>query len=127
MNFFTNSPLYYLTPYQKLLRLNVIFMVRKIEKKSIGGCLLPPPPQHSPCKNFFMDRCPKNEPTGKNLVCKKALLFPEKKWKNLLGIHCPPPLGYWRVKKFPARPCFPLAPTSDKYCLVPYTVKKTKI
>ena len=30
LTFFTNSPLYYLTPYQKLLRLNVIFMVRKI-------------------------------------------------------------------------------------------------
>ena len=34
--FFTNSPWYYLTPYQNLLRLNVIFMVRKIGKKKSG-------------------------------------------------------------------------------------------
>ena len=32
-----------------------------------------------------MDRCPKDEPTGKNLVCKKALPISEKNWKNLLG------------------------------------------
>ena len=29
-NFLTNLPWYYLTPYQNLLRLNVIFMVRNI-------------------------------------------------------------------------------------------------
>ena len=32
-----------------------------------------------------MDRCPKDEATAKNLVCKKALPIPEKNWKNLLG------------------------------------------
>ena len=32
-----------------------------------------------------MDRCPKDEPTGKNLVCTKALPISEKHWKNLLG------------------------------------------
>ena len=35
-----------------------------------------------------MDRCSKDDPTAKNLVCKKALSIPEKNWKNLL---CPPP------------------------------------
>ena len=45
MNFF----LYYLTPYQNLLRLNVIFMVRKIGQLlfSRGGGL--PPPALSLC------------------------------------------------------------------------------
>ena len=44
--FFTNSPWYYLTPHQNLLRLNVIFMVRKIGKKEVqgGGCHPPPAP-----------------------------------------------------------------------------------
>ena len=33
-----------------------------------------------------MDRCPKDEPTAKNLVCRKALHIPEKNWeKNVLG------------------------------------------
>ena len=41
-------------------------------------------------KNFFMDRCPKDEPTGKKLVCKKALLISEKNWKNLLGVASTP-------------------------------------
>ena len=34
-----------------------------------------------------MDRCPKDEPTAKNLVCKKAIHIPEKNWKNLLVPH----------------------------------------
>ena len=33
-----------------------------------------------------MDRCPKDEPTAKNLVCKKPLPIQEKNWKNLLGV-----------------------------------------
>ena len=32
-----------------------------------------------------MDRCPKDEPTAKNLVCKKAFSIPKKNWENLLG------------------------------------------
>ena len=48
-------------------------------------------------ENFFMGRCPKDELTGKNLVCKKALSISEKNWKSLLGgggIHSPlPPLA----------------------------------
>ena len=32
-----------------------------------------------------MDRCTKDEPTAKNLVCKKAFPIPEKNWKNLFG------------------------------------------
>ena len=38
-----------------------------------------------------MGRCPKDEPTGKNLVCKKALTISEKNWKNLLGVASNPP------------------------------------
>ena len=41
--FFTTSPWYYLTPYQNLLRLNVIFMVRKIGKKESRGDGCHPP------------------------------------------------------------------------------------
>ena len=46
-----------------------------------------------------MDRCPKDEPTGKNLVHKKALPIPEKNLKTPVGgegvaIH---PVGHWRV------------------------------
>ena len=51
-----------------------------------------------------MGRCPKDEPTGKSLVCKKALPISEKNWKNLLGggIHPPlTPLGHRRVKTLP--------------------------
>ena len=44
--FFTNLPLYYPTSHQNLLRLNVIFMVRKIGKKDYGLWLPPPPPQY---------------------------------------------------------------------------------
>ena len=44
MNFFANLPWYYLIPYQNLLRLNIIFMVRKIGKKAHGGgCHTPAP------------------------------------------------------------------------------------
>ena len=32
-----------------------------------------------------MDRCPKDEATAKNLVCKEALLDPEKNWKTCWG------------------------------------------
>ena len=72
-------------------------MVKKIGQLWLNGGVVATPD----LKNFFMDRCPKDEPTGKNLVCKKALPISEKNWKNLLGggIHpSPPPLGHWRVK-----------------------------
>ena len=36
-------------------------------------------------KNFFMDRCPKDEPTAKSFVYKKVPSILEKNWKNLLG------------------------------------------
>ena len=50
-----------------------------------------------------MERCPKDEPTAKNLVCKEALPIPEKNGKNLLGLGWHPlPLGHWRVNnRFP--------------------------
>ena len=84
--FFSNSPLYYLTPYQNLLRLNVIFMVIKIGKEKVhggrGGM--------SDLKNFFMDRRPKDEPTAKTLVCKKLFPFPRKIGKTCWGWHPPP-------------------------------------
>ena len=44
-----------------------------------------------------MDRCAKDEPTAKNLVCKKALPIPEKNGKNRLGV-ASTPLGHWRGK-----------------------------
>ena len=51
-------------------------------------------------KNFFMGRCPKDEPTGKNLVCKKkAFPISEKNWKNLLGGGWHPPPGHRRVNE----------------------------
>ena len=73
-------------------------MVRKIGELLLigggGGVNHPPAPslslileprRQARSENFFMDRCPKDEPTGKNLICKKALLISEKNWKNLLG------------------------------------------
>ena len=46
-----------------------------------------------------MNRCPNDEPTGKNLVCKKALLIPDKKLeKPVRGVASTPSLGHWRVK-----------------------------
>ena len=45
-----------------------------------------------------------DEPTAKNLVCKKVLPIPEKNWKNLFGGGIPSPspppspLGHRRVK-----------------------------
>ena len=64
-------------------------------------CLILEPRRQVRSEKFFMDRCPKDEPTGKNLICKKALPISEKNWKNLLGdgIHPPPPpFGHRRVK-----------------------------
>ena len=65
-------------------------------------CLILEPNGRSDLKGFFMDRCPKDEPTDKNLVCEKAPPIPEKNWKNLLGWYStpppPPPLGHRRVK-----------------------------
>ena len=43
-----------------------------------------------------MDRCPKDEPAAKNLVCKKAIPTPEENWKNLMGrgdVHTPWAIG----------------------------------
>ena len=55
-NFFANSPWYYLTSYQNLLRLNVIFMVRKIDQPLLngggGGRGWLPPPSTLPLSNF---------------------------------------------------------------------------
>ena len=99
--FFTNSPWYYLTPCQNLLRLNVIFMVRKIGKKEVHGGWLPLPIT-LPLSNFraktvcqiwkiFMERCTEDETTAKKFDWNKTLPIPEKNWKNLLrgggGIH----------------------------------------
>ena len=73
--FFTNSPSHDLTPNQKLLRLNVIFMVRKIGKKVHANspapfiCLILERRQKVRSENFFMDRCPmKNWKNWKNLL-----------------------------------------------------------
>ena len=83
MNFFTNSRWYYLTSYQNLSKLNVIFMVRKIGQLLLNGGRGGQPPSTLPLPNFgaktvgsirkiFLDRCPKDEPTAKNLVCNKS-------------------------------------------------------
>ena len=84
-NFFANSPWYYLTSCQNLLRLNVFFMVREIGQLLLngggGGGL--PPPAPSLClilesgrqvrsEIFFHGQMSKDEPTGKNLVCNKS-------------------------------------------------------
>ena len=67
-------------------------MVRKIGKKSAWGVVCQPLQHPSfflilehDLKNFFMNRCPKDEPIAKNLVCEKALPIPEKNWEILLG------------------------------------------
>ena len=44
----------------------------------------------SDLKIFFMDRYPKDEHTGKNLVCKKALPISKKNWKKPVGGMAPP-------------------------------------
>ena len=70
-----------------------------------GGGWLPPPSTRSlsnfrakpyvRSENFFMERCPKDEPTAKNLVCKKSSShFLEKLGKPVGGMwHPPPPPG----------------------------------
>ena len=45
-----------------------------------------------------MARCLKDEPTGQNLVWRKALPISEKNWKNLLGGE--PPLAIGGLKCF---------------------------
>ena len=103
MFFSTNLTLYYLIPYQNLLRLNVIFMVKKKVRKMdmSGGCQSPPPPLPSTptllnfrakmvgLKNIFMDRCPMDESTTINLACKKTLFPVPRK----IGKTTPPPLA----------------------------------
>ena len=89
-----SSPCYYLTSYRNLLRLNVILMVRIIGQLLLIGGL--PPPAPSLCfilepRYFFMDRRPKDEPTAKNLVCKKLFPFPRKIGKTCGAWHPPPP------------------------------------
>ena len=113
--FFTNSSWYYLTSCQNLLRLNVTSMAKKIGQLLLNGGWLPSP-STLPFSNFsakmagpiwkifFMGRCPKDEPKGKNLVCKKSSShFWEKLEKPVEGWHPtspppPPPLGHGRVK-----------------------------
>ena len=53
-------------------------------------CLILEPRRLIRFEKFFMGRCAKDEPTGKNLVCKKALPISEKNRKNLLGGGDPP-------------------------------------
>ena len=74
-------------------------MVRKIDQLLLnGGCGCHPPPPPAPSlglileprrqvrsEKMFMDRCPKDKPTGKNLVCKKALQFLRKIGKPVRG------------------------------------------
>ena len=79
-----------------MLRLNVIFMVIKVGQLLLsGGRGVVATPSTLPLsileprrlvrfEKSFMGRCPKDEPTGKNLVCIKALPISEKNWKNLL-------------------------------------------
>ena len=99
--FFTNSPWYYLTPYQNLLKSNVILMVRKIGQillkrggRDGGGndspqapslCTILGPRRQVRSENFFMDKCPKDEPTAKNLVRNKSSSHSRENWKNLFG------------------------------------------
>ena len=106
--FFANSPWYYLTPYQNLLRSDVIFMVRKVGQPLLsgggGGRGLPPPSTlslsnfrsklvRSDLKNYFMERWPKDEPTAKNLVWNKSSSHFLEKLEN----H-PPCLDHRKVK-----------------------------
>ena len=93
MNFLCKSPLYYLTLYQNLLRLNFIFVVRKIGKISPwwGGGGVCHPLEFSPCLILEPSRY-----IVENLVCKKTLPILKKK----TCIHPsppPPPLGHQRV------------------------------
>ena len=85
-------------------------MVRKIYRSTFAqwGVVATTPPSTLPLSNFrangrsdlkifFMDRYPKDEHTGKNLVCKKALPISKKNWKKPVGGMAPPP-GNRRVK-----------------------------
>ena len=99
MNFSINSPLYYLTAYHKLSRLDVILMVRKISKKVHGGgscpapflCLILEHRRLVRSESFFMDRCPKDEPAAKNLVCKENSLYSREKLEKRVGGGIHPP------------------------------------
>ena len=76
-------------------------MVRKIGQLLLngrgGGCHPPAPSLclildgRSDLKKIFKDRCPKDEPKAKNLVCKKALhILREKLEKPVEGWHPSP-------------------------------------
>ena len=47
-----------------------------------------------------MNRCPKDEPTAKNLVCRKGFPNLEKNWENILGGSIPPPLDIGGLKSW---------------------------
>ena len=76
--FFMNSPWYYLTPCQNLLKLNVVFMVRKVgKKKSMGGCHPPAPSLCLILEPRWLVRSEKlfdgkDETTAKNFVRNKS-------------------------------------------------------
>ena len=97
--FFTNSSWYYFTSCQSLLRLSVIFMVKKIGQLLLKGGRVPPPQAPSLCLILeprwqvrFMGRCPKDESTGKSLVWRKSSShFWEKLEKPVGGDATAPP------------------------------------
>ena len=102
--FVTNSALYFLTPYQNLLRLNVIFMVRKIgQLLPNGGWAWLPPPSTLPLSNFRAKTVgpirkmfswtdvPRMSLQLKISLQKKLFPFSRKKWKPVGGWHPPPP------------------------------------
>ena len=82
--YFTNSPWYYLTPYQNLLRLNITFMVKTIGQLLLNGLVGVGSLQHPPSdlKNFSH---PKNEPTAKKLVWTKSSSHSREKLKKPVG------------------------------------------
>ena len=90
MNFLCNSPLYYLTLYQNLLRLNFIFVVRKIGKISPwwgeGGVCHPL--EFSPCLILEPSRY-----IVENLVCKKSSSHSQEKKPASTPPPPPPPLA----------------------------------
>ena len=62
-------------------------------------CLILSQNGRSDLKTFFMDRCPKDEPTAKNLVCPKSSSHSREKLENPVGVGVAftPPPGHRRV------------------------------